>query len=82
MNRQPSSPEAEKAREIRSRPVRDSLQVLVGAALAALCFNLLLRPNDVAPGGVVGLSLVLQQFVGLEPAYLQWAINAVILCWG
>ncbi|MDP0490166.1 MAG: YitT family protein [Verrucomicrobiota bacterium JB023] len=71
-----------KAREYRPRPLQDFCKILFGTALAAICFNVLLRPNFVAPGGVVGLSLVLQPIVGWEPAFVQWGFNAVILLLG
>ena len=53
--------------------------VIAGSALAAVSFNTLLRSGGIVPGGVVGASLIVQRAVGLEPAFSQWAINALIL---
>lgn len=61
------------------RPIFDLCQMLIGCSLAGIAFNVLLRPNGIAPGGVVGLSLVTQAFTGLEPAYFQWVANLLIL---
>lgn len=53
--------------------------IVLGSALAALSFNCLLRPAGIAPGGIVGASLVLQQMLGLEPAISQCVLNVLIL---
>lgn len=82
--RVPLSPEALKVRERRPRPWLDLLQVAAGTTVAAIAFNVLLRPNGVAPGGVVGLSLVTSKFAAWEPAFTQWTLNGLIflLSWG
>jgi uncharacterized membrane-anchored protein YitT (DUF2179 family) len=63
----------------RPRPLLDILQMFVGCGIAGVAFNVLLRPNDIASGGVVGLSLVVQGFSSLEPAFFQWGANFLIL---
>ncbi|WP_147534101.1 YitT family protein [Bacillus marasmi] len=49
--------------------------VLVGAAFVAISFNVLLLPNRVASGGVSGISTILYEVMGWEPAYVQWSLN-------
>lgn len=49
--------------------------VLVGSALVAIAFNVFLLPNEIASGGVSGISTILSQTFGFEPAYVQWAFN-------
>lgn len=49
--------------------------VLIGAAIVAITFNVFLLPNQVASGGVSGISTILNDVVGWEPAYVQWALN-------
>lgn len=61
------------------RPVLDFLQMILGCVIAGVTFNLILRPNGIACGGVVGLSLLASEKTGLEPAYFQWTLNIVIL---
>lgn len=49
--------------------------VLVGSAFVAISFNVLLLPNRIASGGVSGISTILYEVLGWEPAYVQWALN-------
>ncbi|WP_160722673.1 YitT family protein [Bacillus sp. USDA818B3_A] len=49
--------------------------VLIGAAIIAITFNVFLLPNQVASGGVSGISTILKGVFGWEPAYVQWAFN-------
>lgn len=58
---------------------RDVALVVLGTALAALSFNLLLRPNQIAPGGLPGLSLLLERAAGVSPALSQVVLNAAFL---
>ena len=53
--------------------------VVAGAALAALSFNLILRPAGIPSGGVVGASLVLERLLQWSPAASQWVLNLGIL---
>lgn len=50
-------------------------QLTVGAFLVALSFNLLYNPNQIAAGGVAGISTIAEAFVSWEPALTQWALN-------
>ncbi|WP_420491594.1 YitT family protein [Neobacillus drentensis] len=53
----------------------DYLLVLIGAAIIGLTFNVFLLPNQVASGGVSGISTITKTVLGWEPAYVQWAFN-------
>lgn len=53
----------------------DYIYVLVGAAIIALTFNVFLLPNQVASGGVSGISTIFKAVFGWEPAFVQWAFN-------
>ncbi|HET7616089.1 MAG TPA: YitT family protein, partial [Bacillales bacterium] len=53
----------------------DYLFVLIGSTLVGLAFNLFLLPNQVASGGVSGISTILTWLFGWEPSYIQWAFN-------
>lgn len=46
-----------------------------GSFIVAIAFNMFLNPNGIAPGGVSGLSTIIQYKLGIEPAYTQWALN-------
>jgi uncharacterized membrane-anchored protein YitT (DUF2179 family) len=62
--------------------VRDLALVVSGTALVALSFNLLLRPNQLAPGGLPGLSLLIERASGVPPAVSQAALNVAFLLFG
>jgi uncharacterized membrane-anchored protein YitT (DUF2179 family) len=49
--------------------------VLVGAAIVAVAFNVFLLPNRIASGGVSGISTIVHALFGIQPAYVQWALN-------
>lgn len=49
--------------------------LIVGAFIIAISFNLFLYPNEIASGGVGGISILLNHTLGWEPAIVQWAIN-------
>ncbi|MEC0129057.1 YitT family protein [Paenibacillus pabuli] len=64
------------------RNVVDTASIILGSFLIAVAFNLFLLPNQIASGGVSGLSILGKQWLGLEPAYTQWAINIPLLIAG
>jgi len=59
--------------------VRDSIveyvYVIVGAAIIAIGFNVFLLPNQVASGGVSGISTILHGLFGWNPGIVQYAFN-------
>ncbi|KGR83716.1 YitT family protein [Lysinibacillus boronitolerans] len=59
--------------------VRDSIveyvYVIVGAAVIAIGFNVFLLPNQVASGGVSGISTILHGLFGWNPGIVQYAFN-------
>ncbi|WP_394356247.1 YitT family protein [Bacillus changyiensis] len=54
--------------------LREYIYILVGSAIVAVTFNMFLLPNQIAAGGVSGISTILQSF-GFEAAYVQWGLN-------
>lgn len=58
---------------------RDSIMeyvyVVVGAAIIAIGFNVFLLPNQVASGGVSGISTILHGLFGWNPGFVQYAFN-------
>ncbi|MCM3585174.1 YitT family protein [Mesobacillus maritimus] len=57
------------------RKALEYIYTLIGAALVALAFNLFLLPNQIASGGVSGISIILAHLFGWEPAFVQWSFN-------
>ncbi|WP_409366841.1 YitT family protein [Lysinibacillus sp. 38-6] len=49
--------------------------VIVGAAVVAIGFNVFLLPNQVASGGVSGISTILHGLFGWNPGLVQYAFN-------
>jgi uncharacterized membrane-anchored protein YitT (DUF2179 family) len=57
------------------RTLFEFAHVLVGSAIVAVAFNLFLLPNQIASGGVAGISTLFVELFGFEPAFTQWAFN-------
>ncbi|MGL4821371.1 MAG: YitT family protein [Bacilli bacterium] len=57
------------------RIVLEYVGIIIGTTLIALSFNLFLFPNDVASGGVPGISTLVSALTGLKPAFIQWGLN-------
>lgn len=49
--------------------------ILLGSFFVAIGFNLFLFPNDIASGGVAGISTILYELFHFDPAIVQWTIN-------
>ena len=49
--------------------------IVVGSAIVALAFNIFLLPNQIASGGVSGISTIANEVFSFEPAFVQWAFN-------
>lgn len=56
--------------------------VLLGSFMIAIGFNLFLLPNQVASGGVAGISTILNSVFGYSPEIVQWAINIPLFILG
>ncbi|NHN33899.1 YitT family protein [Paenibacillus agricola] len=56
--------------------------LLLGSLLIALSFNMFLSPNQVASGGVSGISIIVQSVFGFEPAITQWVLNIPLVVFG
>ncbi|GAB6991347.1 YitT family protein [Paenibacillus pini] len=64
------------------RHVVDTLLIIIGSFIIALGFNLFFLPNGIASGGVSGLSVLGEAWLGLEPAFTQWALNIPLFIMG
>lgn len=60
----------------------DYVLVIVGAFFVALAFNLFLLPNNIASGGVAGISTITKYVFGWEPGIVQWALNIPLFIMG
>ncbi|PYZ92828.1 hypothetical protein CR194_14360 [Salipaludibacillus keqinensis] len=57
------------------RTLFEFAHVFFGSALVAISFNIFLLPNQIASGGVAGISTIVYSISAMEPAYTQWALN-------
>lgn len=48
--------------------VRRYIQLVIGILLIAIAFNLFLLPNDLVFGGVSGLSIIVKDFIPMDPS--------------
>ena len=55
--------------------VMEYVFVIVGAAIIAFGFNVFLFPNQVASGGVSGISTILHGMFGWNAGIVQYAFN-------
>lgn len=49
--------------------------VVLGSFFVAIGFNLFLLPNEIASGGVAGISTILYSLFSFEPSIVQWVLN-------
>ncbi|MGB2872808.1 YitT family protein [Psychrobacillus psychrotolerans] len=54
---------------------KDYVYVIIGAAIIAIAFNVFLLPNQVASGGVSGISTILKGVFDWAPGLVQYAFN-------
>ncbi|MHA0856206.1 YitT family protein [Paenibacillus sp. CMAA1364] len=66
----------------RARHVFDTICIIVGSFIISIGFNLFFLPNGIASGGVSGLSVLGKAWLGLEPAFTQWAFNIPLFILG
>lgn len=64
------------------RKLVDTLFIIVGSFIMAISFNMFFVPNQIAPGGVSGLSVIVEAWLGIEPAYTQWMLNIPLFVLG
>src|SRR5699024_2422958 len=58
------------------------IQIIIGAALVGLAYNIFYLRARLAAGGVSGISTILYELFQFAPAYVQWAINIPLLVVG
>lgn len=64
------------------RRLTDYLIITVASAIYAVSVSLFLDPNSLAPGGVTGISIILNRITGVETGTWMFAVNIPILVLG
>ncbi len=67
---------------ITSLEILEYLILVIGCFMISISFNLFLCPNNIASGGIPGLSVVLHKLFGINTAYIQLGINVPLFCLG
>ncbi|RNB87147.1 YitT family protein [Brevibacillus fluminis] len=65
-----------------SHIIYDYLHLIIGSLILAASFNMFLNPNQIASGGVSGLSTIIHNLFGFPPAIIQWALNIPLFLLG
>lgn len=58
------------------------IMLIIGATLAAVAIELFLVPNSIIDGGIIGISLLLNQITGINFGILVFVINVPFLIFG
>lgn len=69
-------------KKTRKRRVMDYLTVTLASGIYAVAVSLFLDPNSLAPGGVTGISIILNRITGVETGTWMFAVNIPILALG
>lgn len=62
--------------------VFDYVQIVVGSVFVGLAFNIFFLPARIAAGGISGVSTILYELFGYNPAIVQWLINIPLIVVG
>lgn len=62
--------------------IKDYLAITAASAVYAVAVSLFLDPNSLAPGGVTGISILLNRISGVETGTWMFAVNIPILVLG
>lgn len=57
----------------------DILYIICGSFLLSFAFQAFILPNEIISGGVSGLSIIIHNMFGWEPALIQYAFNIPLL---
>ncbi len=66
----------------RYQTVLEYTLLLLGSCLVAVSFNVFLNPNQIASGGVAGISTIVLYVWGITPAVTQWVVNIPLFLLG
>lgn len=61
---------------------RNSIYIIIGAVLYSVGISLFLDPNNLAPGGVIGISVILNRLVGMNTGTWYFILNVPIVLLG
>lgn len=59
--------------------IRRYFELVIGVLLIALAFNVFLLPNDIVFGGVSGLSIIIKEFIAINPSHFIMISSLLLL---
>lgn len=62
--------------------IRNGIYIFAGVIFYAVGISLFLDPNNLAPGGVIGISVILNRLVGISTGTLYFVLNIPIVLLG
>ncbi len=69
-------------RIIQKQNIKAYVQILLGAAITALAFDLFFLPNNIAPGGITGVATLLNHLTGARVGLFSIVLNAPLFLLG
>ena len=62
--------------------IKRFLFVILGVFIAAVSFNLFIFPNDIVFGGLTGVSVIITNFIDLDPSLIIFVLSFILLLIG
>lgn len=59
--------------------INEYLLMTFGIAIGGFSFSFFLNPNNIVPGGISGIGVILKNFFNIDPAFIILAINIALL---
>ena len=69
-------------RKVKIRALKDYGLVILGSLILALAYTLFIVPHNIVPGGVLGISIIINRVTGLSIGMIALCINIPLLIWG
>ena len=66
----------------RRNPVKKYMVLLAASLLYGIAVSMFLDPNNIAPGGVTGLAMIVNRLIPVETGTLILILNIPMLCLG
>ena len=69
-------------KEILLKELKSYTWVFMGSVLLAIAYVVFIIPHNIVPGGILGLSIVVNKLTGLTIGLLALLVNIPLLLWG
>ena len=69
-------------REQTIKELKSYTNVMIGSLILAIAYVIFIIPHNIVPGGILGLSIVINKLTGLSVGIVALCINIPLLLWG